>query len=112
MVQGTIDLHVTIPVTIGNVPFRGQNQVAYNGNSYVPPPYPPKPLTAETSSQTPIALNYSATYPPVYIGDDNYMTQYDRVYGFVSDYQFAPPPCYSEAVTRVIKDDDLEESKL
>ena len=74
VVQGTIDLHVTIPVTIGNVPFRGQSQVAYNSNSYLPPPHPPKSLAAETSSQTPIALNYSATYPPVYIGDDNYMT--------------------------------------
>ena len=100
-VPGTIDLHVTIPVIIGKVPFRGQPQVTYNRNSYMHPLYPPKPFTESPPSPMPQALTYSVAHPPVYIGDDNYTigeTQYAPVYGFVTDYQLAPPPCYSEAV--------------
>ena len=110
-----IDLHVTIPIMIGNVPFRGgdfatgaagtyptsQNLPSAPNNPYPPPaaanPYPP---TGPPGGN----FNYSAAYPPVNIGLDNYTmgeTQYAPVYGFVSDYRFAPPPSYAEATVKV-----------
>ncbi|XP_065905136.1 arrestin domain-containing protein 3-like [Dysidea avara] len=125
-----IDLHVTIPVTIGNVPFRGGESAASSyppvggppaqssypppaaGGAYLPPaenPYPP-PGTA----YPPPIVNYSAAYPPVYIGDDNYTMgeiQYAPVYGFVTDYRFAPPPSYSEAVVKVQGGEEVKESQ-
>ena len=101
VIPGARDLHVSIPVTIGNVPFRGQDHAAHNGNSYIPPPYLPQPHTENPPSAS---LTYSAVYPPVYIGDDNYTmgeTQYAPVYGFVTDYPFVTPS-YSEAVVKVM----------
>jgi len=117
----SFDLQVILrPVTIGNVPFRGSKSVVNNSScppvrhppaqTYVPPPYPPKPLTTDSPpSPAPITLNYSAAYPPVYIGDDSYTmgeTQYAPVYGFVTDYQFAPPSSYFEAVVKVISGEE------
>ena len=109
-----IDLHVVIPITIGNVPFRGGDFAA--GGAYPPsqnlpsalsdPAYPPP---AAMNPYPPVGppggnFNYSAAYPPVNIGLDNYTmgdTQYAPVYGFVSDYRFAPPPSYAEATVTV-----------
>ena len=90
----SLDLHVAIPITIGNMPFRG-GQPATNsyppvGNppvqtSYPPEgsPYPPPDVNAPPATSNPYpppigtpypssAYNYSAAYPPVNIGDDNY----------------------------------------
>jgi len=39
-------------------------------------------------------------------------TQYASVYGFVTDYQFAPPPSYSQAVAMVMDDNLDDESNL
>ena len=127
-----VDLHVTIPVTIGNVPFRGGESAPVSSNTatapYPPPagadpyppvansgPYPPVgppgpyPPVANPGPYPPVgppsgSFNYSAAYPPVNIGLDNYTmgeTQYAPVYGFVSDYRYAPPPSYTEAVVKV-----------
>ena len=107
-----IDLHVTIPVTIGNVPFRGGDFAAGGDGAYPPPtsapsdPYPPPAATNPYPPTGPPGgnFNYSAAYPPVNIGLDNYTmgdTQYAPVYGFVSDYRFAPPPSYAEATVKV-----------
>jgi len=97
------DLYVAIPITIGNVPFRrGQPpppQANYppQNNPYPPPAgnaYPPLPPTGNPAYPPPV-YNYSAAHPPVNIGDDNYTmgeTQYAPVYGFVTNYQFVPPP--------------------
>ena len=60
-------------------------------------PYPP--LSPPGGS-----FNYSNAYLPVNIGVDNYTmgeTQYAPVYGFVTDYRFAPPPSYAEAIVKV-----------
>ena len=107
-----IDLHVTIPVTIGNVPFRGGDFAAGGDSAYPPPtsapsdPYPPPAATNPYPPAGPPGgnFNYSAAYPPVNIGLDNYTmgdTQYAPVYGFVSDYRYAPPPSYAEATVTV-----------
>ena len=127
-----VDLHVTIPVTIGNVPFRGGESAPVSSNTatapYPPPagadPYPPVansgpyPPVGPPGPYPPVdnpgpyppvgppsgSFNYSAAYPPVNIGLDNYTmgeTQYAPVYGFVSDYRYAPPPSYTEAVVKV-----------
>ena len=116
-----IDLHVTIPVTIGNVPFKGSGGSAYPQvetyqpvGSFPAPPVPsapsdPYPPPAAMNPYPPVGppggnFNYSAAYPPVNIGLDNYTmgdTQYAPVYGFVSDYRFAPPPSYAEATVKV-----------
>ena len=127
-----VDLHVTIPITIGNIPFRGGESAPVSSNTatapYPPPagadayppvanpgPYPPAanpgayPPAANPGPYPPVgppggSFNYSAAYPPVNIGLDNYTmgeTQYAPVYGFVSDYRFAPPPSYSDAVVKV-----------
>ncbi|XP_065903775.1 arrestin domain-containing protein 4-like [Dysidea avara] len=130
---GLTNLHVTIPITIGNVPFRGRGTVTNNlpsqnhyqpvrnpppaGNTYPPPTgnfFPPSAAgnhypPATTNAYPPPAYSYSAAHPPVIIGDDNYTmgeTQYAPVYGFVTDYQFAPPPSYSEAVAKVKGSED------
>ena len=94
-IPNAIDLHVTIPVTIGNVPFKGRastsaaypppvsSHPAAPGNAYVPPPRP-----AQDG-----CFNYSTANAPVNIGFDEYTmgeTQYAPAYGFVTDYQFAP----------------------
>ncbi|XP_065904754.1 arrestin domain-containing protein 3-like [Dysidea avara] len=116
-----IDLNVILrPITIGNVPFKGDEAAANScwyplirnppAQTYVPPPYPPKPLTETAPSPVPVMLTYSAAHPPVYIGDDNYTmgeTQYAPVYGFVTNYQFAPPLSYSEAVTKVMSGEEM-----
>ena len=101
------DLNVTIPIRIGNVPFRraqpGTNPPQANypppNNPYPPPAgnaYPPPNNVPPTGNPYPPPVyNYSATYPPVNIGDDQYTmgeTQYAPVYGFVTDYRFVPPP--------------------
>ena len=109
-----IDLHVTIPITIGNIPFQGGKSAPVSSNtataSYPPPAVTnPYPLAANPGPYPPVGLpgrsfNYSAAYPPVNIGLDNYTMgeiQYTPVYGFVSDYQFAPPPSYSDAMVIV-----------
>ena len=50
---------------------------------------------------------YSTTHAPVNIASNNYTmgalgeTQYAPVYGFVTDYQFAPPRSYPESVSKV-----------
>ena len=102
------DLHVTIPITIGNVPYRRGQPVTnpppqanypLPSNPYPPPAgnaYPPPNGPPPTGNPYPPPVyNYSAAHPPVNIGDDNYTmgeTQYAPVYGFVTDYQFVPPP--------------------
>lgn len=117
-----VDLHVTIPLTIGNVPFRGTGFDTAHPSQYQPPaptapyppptasypppaaPYPPPTANPYPPVVPPGGLNYSSAYPPVNIGLDNYTmgeTQYAPVYGFVSDYRFAPPPSYGEAVAKV-----------
>ena len=98
------DLHIEIPITIGNVPFKGRraaiNTYPAPQNSYLssgqhpeyPPPYPsinPYPPVGPPGGM----LNYSTTHAPVNIANDNYTmgeTQYAPVYGFVTNYQFAP----------------------
>ena len=106
------DLHVTIPITIGNVPFRGRESFPASSNSGTtanPPPAGADPPVVNPGPYRPVGLpdgsfDYSAAYPPVNIGLDNYTmgeTQYDApVYGFVTDYRFAPPPSYTEAVVK------------
>ena len=110
-----IDLHVTIPITVGNVPFRGGESFSAQPSAAYPPPaadpYPPvsNPYPPVSNPYPPVGppgggLNYSSAYPPVNIGLDNYTmgeTQYAPVYGFVTDYRFAPPPSYSEAMVKV-----------
>ena len=110
-----IDLHVTIPITVGNVPFRGGEPSAVGTNNFSAQPsapYPPpaaNPYPPVSNPYPPVGppgggLNYSSAYPPVNIGLDNYTmgeTQYAPVYGFVTDYRFAPPPSYSEAIVKV-----------
>ena len=79
------DLQVTLPITIGNVPFQGvalakngaetypasQNLPSAPSAPYPPPatinPYPPVDLPSEN-------FNYSAAHPPVSIGLDNHTT--------------------------------------
>ena len=108
-----VDLHVTIPITIGNVPFRGGKPAGAGINTYPPSLNPPSVPTAPYPSPTanpypPVSqpggsFNYSAAYPPVNIELDYTMgeTQYAPVYGFVTDYRFAPPPSYAEATVKV-----------
>ena len=111
-----IDLHVTIPIIVGNVPFQGPGSAAGStsthpasqnhpasapGAPYPPPAMNPYPPVAPPSAGS---VNYSAAYPPVNIRLDNYTmgeTQYTPVYGFVTDYRFAPPPSYTEATVKV-----------
>jgi len=128
-IPNAIDLQVSLPITIGNVPFKGgqptpsptttQNLVGSPGgvlstnvaqNPYPPAivnQNPPSAWTAESiahNTYPPQTVDYSAAYPPVNIGDDKYTmgeTQYAPVYGIVNDYKFAPPPSYSEAVAKV-----------
>ena len=101
------DLHVVIPITIGNVPFRGVESATRVTSTY--PPTSQNVASVPTSSNPPPEVrdphppvsppggrfNYSTTHPPVNIAIDNYTmgeTQYAPVYGFVTDYRFAPPP--------------------
>ena len=93
-IPSAIDLHVTIPITIGNVPFKGSESTsaAYPPVNSVPAP----PRNAFMSTSSPAHdgyFNYSSAYPPVNIGYDDYTmgeTQYAPTYGFVTDYRFAP----------------------
>ena len=104
------DLHVTIPITIGNVPFRGGESaavgypVSQNLPSAPTAPYPP-PAATDPYPPAGGGFNYSTAYPAVNIGLDSYTmgeTQYAPVYGFVTDYRFAPPPpSYAEATANV-----------
>ena len=112
-IPNAIDLHVTIPITIGNVPFKGNG----NTNAAYPPAEFYQPVNSVPSSSAPHnaympppclpqdgGFNYSAAYPPVNVGLDNYTmgeTQYAPVYGFVTDYQFAPPSSNFEAMVTV-----------
>ena len=110
-----IDLHVTIPVTVGNVPFQAPGSAAGSTNTYpasrnlrsLPGAHyrpPDVDLNPPVGTRPVEAVNYSAAHPPVNIGLDNYTmgeTQYAPVYGFVTDYQFAPPPSYAEATFKV-----------
>ena len=116
------DLHVEIPVIIGNVPYKGRQAVpnnhppAQNYHSlsephsrdlYPPPPlpsdpYPPGPVAAGPPSET--VFNYSTSHTPVNIASDNYTmgeTEYAPVYGFVTNYQYAPPQSYPVAVCKI-----------
>ena len=104
-----INLHVTIPVTIGNVPFKGSESVYPQVESYepvtsfMPPPSVPPPAINPYFPQDG-GFNYSAAYPPVNIGLDSHTmgdTQYAPVYGFVTDYQFAPRSTNFQAVVEV-----------
>ena len=106
-IPGAIDIHVTIPITVGNVPFKG-GESATVGTSTLPAtvPYPPPAAADPYPPLSPPggSFNYSTAYPPVNIGVDNYTmgeTQYAPVYGFVTDYRFAPPPSYAEAIVKV-----------
>ena len=116
-----IDLHVTIPITMGNVPFRGRIDANPQAESYQPVrsfPTPSAPPAPQNSNRVPLVnpnfsqdggFNYSAAYPPVNIGLDNYTmgeTQYAPVYGFVTDYQFAPNLSNFEAMAKVKGGDD------
>ena len=103
----SVYLHVTIPITIGNVPFRGGESatVGYPVSQNLPSaPTAPYPPPAATDPYPPVGppgggFNYSTAYPAVNIGLDSYTmgeTQYAPVYGFVTDYRFAPPPPYAE----------------
>ena len=114
-ISRAIDLNVTIPIIVGNVPFRGPGSAAGSTNTYpssqnLPSapgaPYPPPAMNPYPPVAPPSAgaVNYSAAHPPVNIGLDNYTmgeTQYAPVYGFVTDYRFAPPPSYAEATVQV-----------
>ena len=116
-IPGAIDLHVALPITIGSVPFRGTQPIADNTatvpspQSSVPPPagnpYPPPTGPSVIQNAYPPVdgtFNYAAAYPPVNIGDDQYTlgeTQYAPVYGFVTNYQYAPPPSYSDSIVKV-----------
>ena len=119
-VPGAIDLHVTLPITIGSIPFRGTQPIANNtatvpspqSCNWVPPPpaensYPPPtgpPVIQNAYPPVAGTFNYAAAYPPVNIGDDQYTlgeTQYAPVYGFVTNYQYAPPPSYSDSIVKV-----------
>ena len=102
-----IDLHVAMPVTVGNVPFKGGESAAV-GTSTLPAtvPYPPPAAADPYPPLSPPGgrFNYSTAYPPVNIGVDNHTmgdTQYAPVYGFVTDYRFAPPPSYAETIVKV-----------
>ena len=103
---GANDLHVSIPITVGNVPFRAQGEQSTSVGNHVSqnlppplsaPPYPPVDLSDES-------FNYSTACPPVNIGLDNDTmgeTQFAPVHGFVTDYQFVPPPSYAEVTAKV-----------
>ena len=109
----TVDLHVEVPITIGNVPFKGRqapiNTYPPAQNFYPPsgqsPAYPPPSNPYPPSVGPPGGIfNYSTTHAPVNIASDNYTmgeTRYAPVYGFVTDYQFAPPRSYPEPVSKV-----------
>ena len=115
-IPNAIDLHVTIPLTIGNVPFKGSVHSG-NTNAAYPPTESYQPVNSFPASSAPHnaympppclpqdgGFNYSTAYPPVNVGLDNYTmgeTQYAPVYGFVTDYQFAPPSSNFEAVVTV-----------
>ena len=106
-IHRAIDLHVTIPITIGNVPLQDGESAAV-GTSTLPAtaPYPPLAAADPYPPLSPPggSFNYSTAYPPVNIGLDNYTmgeTQYAPVYGFVTNYRFAPPQSYPEAIVKV-----------
>ena len=91
--------HVAIPVKIGNVPFRAQCGQSTSVGNRVSQNLPSPPVDSPGRS-----FNYSTAYPPVNIGLDNHTmgeTQFAPVYGFVTDYRFAPPPSYAEATAKV-----------
>ena len=116
VIPRSTDLHIQIPITIGNVPFKGRQAVtttyspAQNfyaqggtyppqpGNPYPPPPYPP------VGPPPGRAINYSTAHPPVNITNDTYTMgeiQYAPVYGFVTNYQHVLSQPYSKAVSKV-----------
>ena len=104
VIPHALDLHVVIPVTIGNVPFRGGQSTAVDCPVPSAPTAPYTPPAA-TDPYPPVgppggSFNYSTTYPAVNIGLDNY-TMGETKYAPVSDYQFAPPPSYAEATVKV-----------
>ena len=85
-----INLHVRIPITIGNVPFRGGESTEVGTSTMLTT----GPYVAPRVWAVPDSFNYSAAHAPVNIGLNEYTmgeTQYAPVYGFVTDYQFAPP---------------------
>ena len=121
-----MNLHVTIPLTIGNVPFKGHtaNSAAAPHSTYSAskPDYfsPPANIPSNSVNSTYIVngahypasgnpsyppmpngmINYSTVHAPVNIGDNEYtmgQTQYAPVYGYVTNYQFMPP----EAIAKV-----------
>ena len=127
-IPSAFDLHVIIPITIGNVPFKGRGPAYPQRDSYQPVrsfptpnhqypppaatnPYPPPaaanpypPVDQPGGNPQGGGFSYSAANPPVNIGLDNYTmgdTQYAPVYGFVTDYQFAPRSSNFEAVAQV-----------
>ena len=82
-IPNAIDLHVTIPIIIGNVPFRGgeSSPVSFNiATAPYPPPAGTDPYPPVGSSDA--SFNYSTAYPPVNIGIDNYT---------MGETRFAPP---------------------
>ena len=127
-----IDLHVQLPLTIGNVPFKGR-EASSNASTAYPPAesyqpvksFPPSSVPEVPSApEMPPATNpyfppdgyfsYSSAYPPVNIGPDNYTmgeTQYAPVYGFVTDYQHAPSSSYFEAMAAVKGGEDQSQTK-
>ena len=117
-IPNALDLHVTIPITIGNVPFKG-GRMPSNGNtgaayppveSYQPVKSFPAPSVPQNGYVPPPCLpqdggfTYNTAHPPVNVGFDDYTmgeTQYAPVYGFVTEYQFAPPSSNFEAIVKV-----------
>ena len=116
-ISNALDLHVTIPITIGNVPFKGGRMSNGNANTSYPKVESYQPVTAFPGSSEaqngyvpPPCLpqdgdfTYNAAHAPINVGFDNYTmgeTEYAPVYGFVSNYQFAPRSSNFEAVVRV-----------
>jgi len=114
-IPGGFDLQVVIPVTIGNTPFQGTKPVTditteQTPQDSVPPPTGDSYTSPTDSSIVPIQnphppveekFNYSAINPPIDIADDQYTmgeTQYAPLYGFVTNYQYAPTRSRSHAI--------------
>ena len=95
-ISSATDLHISLPIIIGNVPFEGGGSApvsAITAAVSYSPPAETDPCTSSGSS-----FKYSSVHPPVNINPpirlDRYImgeTLYAPVYVFVTDYQFAPP---------------------
>ena len=91
------DLHVSIPITIGNVSSRDRTNtfsVSQNLPTAMATPFPYPTTNPHPAIGGPIeSLNCSTTHPPVSLRLDDYVTErYD-----MTD-QFDPPPPYDETI--------------